>query len=296
MITDVEAGTPTLCRLQLGNELRALRIALDLTARQVCKKLIWSPSKLSRLEAGENSSVEPAEIMALCEIYGADPELRAKLVGYAAVTKTKKDWWQSAEYRPVIQPGAKAFFGLESTATVLQTYEAEFVPGLLQTEAYIRAIYKRAHAGMSPYDVDKLVTIRTTRQEVLHRKKSPLKYTAILNEAVLRRVIGSPGLMREQLAHIVHLVESRPNVRVQVVPYAAGVHPGMNGTFFVLHFPERAALKPLVYLENLAAAWVIRQDDAIERYEDAFADLSALAAGPQESLNLIRTAIEEHRT
>ncbi|MFJ6696773.1 helix-turn-helix domain-containing protein [Streptomyces sp. NPDC091272] len=294
MITDVEAATPALCRLQLGSELRTLRIAAGLKAAQVCRRLIWSPSKLTRLETGENAAVEPAEVMALCEIYEASPETRALLQGYAAVTKTKRDWWQSAEYRPIIRPGFKAFLGLESTATVLQTYEAEFVPGLLQTEAYVRVIHERAHEGLSADDVDKLVTVRTTRQEVLHRTTPPLKYTAILNEAVLRRTVGSPALMRDQLGHIIAMVEARPNVRIQVVPFKAGAHSGMNGKFSVLQFPERAALKPLVYLENLADAWVIRQDDAIERYEDAFADLSALAAGPQESLSMIKTAIKEH--
>ncbi|MCM2426578.1 helix-turn-helix domain-containing protein [Streptomyces sp. RKAG337] len=293
MITDVEAATPALCRLQLGSELRQLRLAAGLKGAQVVKKLIWSPSKLTRLETGENSSVETADVMALCEIYGADPETRARLQGYAGVTKTKKDWWLTPEYRPVIRPGFKAYLDLEATAAVLQNYEAEFVPGLLQTEAYVHAIYQ-ADAALSADDIDRLVAIRTTRQEVLHRAKTPLKFTAIINEAVLRRCVGGPTVMREQLTHIVNVTESRPNVRVQIVPFRAGVHSGMSGSFFVLHFPERLALKPMVYMENLTDAVVKRSDGAVERYADAFSELQALAPGPQESLSMIKEAIKEH--
>lgn len=294
MITDVEAATPALCRLQLGSELRQLRLAAGLKGAQVVKKLIWSPSKLTRLETGENSSVETPDVMALCEIYGADPETRARLQGYAGVTKTKKDWWLTPEYRPVIGPGFKAFLDLEATATALQNYESEFVPGLLQTEAYVRVIHQRAHQGRSAEDIDRLVTVRTTRQAVLSRQGSPLKFTAIINQAVLHRQVGDPSVMRDQLRHIIDVAESRPNVNVQVVPFHAGAHPGMNGSFVVIRFPERLALKPMVYLENLADAWVKRGDSDVERYGDAFSDLRALAPGPQESLSMIKEAIKEH--
>jgi transcriptional regulator with XRE-family HTH domain len=294
MITDVEAATPALCRLQLGNELRQLRLASRLTGAQVVKKLIWSPSKLTRLETGENSEVHPADVAALCEIYQADPETRARLEAYATITKTKRDWWLSPEYRPVIGPGFKAFLDLEATAATLQNYEAEFVPGLLQTEAYVRVIYQRAHQGLPPEDIDRMVALRTTRQEILSRPESPLKYTAIINEAVLHRQVGEPPVMRGQLAHIAEMVESRPNVRVQVAPYRAGAHPGMNGSFVVLQFPDKLSLKPMVYLEGLVDALVKRSDNDVERYSEAFSDLQALAPGPKESLSMIKEAIKEH--
>ncbi|ARQ71514.1 helix-turn-helix domain-containing protein [Streptomyces marincola] len=293
MITDIESATPALCRLQLGSELRSLRLAAGLKASQVVRKLLWSPSKLTRLETGENSSVEQADVMALCEIYGAGEETRARLTGYAAVTKTRRDWWQSPEYRPAIRPVFKAFLGLEATATALHNYEPEFVPGLLQTEDYVRVIHERAHQGLSPEEVDRLVAVRMTRQEVLRRKDSPLRLTAIINEAVLRRHVGGPDLMRGQLAHIVEVAEELPHVRVQVVPFSAGAHAGMNGKFAVLHFPEGAAPKSIVYMENLADAWVGRREPDIARFTDAFTDLQALAPGPQESLRMIKEAIKE---
>lgn len=294
MITDMEAATPALCRLQLGSELRQLRLAAGITGARVVKKLIWSPSKLTRLETGENSTVEPADVVALCSIYEADPETTARLRGYAAVTKTKRDWWLSPEYRPVTPPGLKAFLDLEATATALQNYEAEFVPGLLQTEAYVRVIYQRALQGLPPEDIERMVTLRTRRQEILSRPESPLKYTAIINEAVLHRTVGESRVMRGQLTHIVGVVESRPNVRVQVVPYRVGAHSGMNGAFFVIQFPDKLALRPMVYLEGLVDALVKRGDNDVERYVDAFSDLQALAPGPQESLSMIKEAIKEH--
>ncbi|AXG80366.1 helix-turn-helix domain-containing protein [Streptomyces paludis] len=291
MITDIESATPALCRLQLGSELRRLRLEAGLTSRQVVRKLLWSPSKLTRLETGENAAVEPSDIMALCQIYAAEPETCELLKGYAAVTKTKRDWWQSAEYRPVINPGFKAFLGLEATATGLHAYESEYVPGLLQTEEYVRVIYGRAHQGLSREDIDRMVDLRMTRQAVLQRK-SPLKLTAIINEAVLYRQVGGRAVMRAQLAHIAE-VASAPNVRVQVVPFKLGHHPGMNGAFMILQFRDQVTLKPIVYFENLADAWVSRHERDVERHEDAFNDLQAFAPGPQESLDMIKKAMKE---
>lgn len=294
MTLDVEAASPALCRLQLGSELRQLRLAAGLTGAQVVKKLIWSPSKLSRLETGENTVVEPADVVALCMMYGASAQRCDRLQSYAAVTKTKKDWWLTPNYRPVVSPGLRAFLDLEATAVSVQTYQAEFVPGLLQTEAYVRVIHEWAHRGLSPEDIDRLAAVRLKRQEVLSRPASPLKFTAIINEAVLRRRVGEPHVMRDQLSHIVEVAESHPNVGVQVVPFRAGVHAGMNGSFVILQFPEKIAMKPMVHLEILEDAWVKRSDSDVERYGDAFSDLRALAPGPQESLSMIKEAIKEH--
>lgn len=294
MIANTEVATPALCRLQLATELRKLRLAAGLKASQVCRRLMWSPSKLTRLESGENAVVEPADVTALCTIYRADQETGATLEGYAEVTKSRRDWWQSPGYRPVISPGFKAFLGLEATASGLQNYESEFVPGLLQTEDYIRVILRRAHQGKTPEEAEKLVEIRRTRQTVLHRPEYPLKLTAIINESVLRRRIGDGALMRQQLTYIADLVEALPNLRVQVVPFSVGVHPGMEGKFAVIHFPHGATVRSIIYLESLTDAWVSRQEDTVSRYTEVFSDLQALAPGPEDSLTMIKKAIEEH--
>ncbi|WP_329063232.1 helix-turn-helix domain-containing protein [Streptomyces sp. NBC_01429] len=292
MITDLESATPALCRLQLGSELRQLRLKAGLTSTQVVRKLLWSPSKLTRLETGENATVETSDIMALCQIYAVEPETAELLKGYAAVTKTRRDWWQSALHRPVITPGFKAFLGMEATASALHNYESEYVPGLLQTEAYVRVIHQRAYDGLSEDEINRMVALRMTRQQVL-RRDQPLKFAAIMSEAVLYRQVGGPAIMRAQLAHVVEAASS-PNVRVQVVPFKAGAHRGMSGAFVTFQFRDKVALKPIVYLENLTDHWVTRHEADVEMYEEAFTDLQALALSPQESLSMIKKAMKEH--
>ncbi|MFI2213745.1 helix-turn-helix domain-containing protein [Streptomyces sp. NPDC020141] len=294
MITDIESATPALCRLHLGTELRQLRQAAGLKANQVVRRLIWSPSKLTRLETGENATVEPSDVIALCDMYGADAEKRLLLTAYAVVTKTKRDWWQTAEYRPAISPTFKAYLGLEETAASMHKYEAEYVPGLLQTEEYVRAIYQVAHENRDAAEIDKHVAVRMARQEVLRRNELPLRFTAVVNEAVLYREVGGPSVARAQLEHIAEVVSSLPAVRVQVIPFKSGAHTGMNGAFTILSFREGDALKPIVYLENLGDAQVIRSAPDVDQYERAFTDLQADALGPQESLSMIREAIKEH--
>lgn len=289
MITDTEAATPALCRLQLGRELRRLRLAANLSSTQVVRKLLCSPSKLTRLEQGDNAVVEPADVMALCEIYGADHEMRAQLVGYAAVTKTKKDWWQSPEYRPAVPPSFKAFLALEATAEALHNYQAEFVPGLLQTEEYVRVIHERAHEGLAPDEIDRVVAVRMARQEALRRTTQPLKAASIINEAVLYRQVGGAAVMRAQLEHLAEMV-SHPSVTLQIIPFKAGAHAGMNGAFTLLRLPDA---QPIVYLENLGGASVTRRPGNVRVYEEAFTDLQILAVGKQESLSMIREAIKE---
>jgi hypothetical protein len=256
--------------------------------------MLWSPSKLHRLETADNVAVEVEDVVKLCEMYGADAHVTEKLKGYAKVTKTKKDWWESPEYSPGIRPGFSAFLGLEAVATSLHAYENEFVPGLLQTEAYVRVIHRRAHQALTPEEIDREVAIRMTRQQALRRATAPLRFAAIINETVLRQAIGGAEVMREQLLHIADVVSTAPNVRVQVVPYKAGSHPGMNGPFTVMHFRDHEVLKPIVYLENLVGAWTARRRKDVERYEEAFEDLQAMALSPVDSLQMIKAAIEEH--
>lgn len=288
---EIESATPALCRLHLGWQLRDLRVASGMTAAEVARRFSWAASKITRLETADNGIVEPSDVVALCKIYGCSEELTEVLVGYATVTKTKRDWWQKQDVRDVIPPGFKAYLGLEAVAERLENYESEYVPGLLQTEAYVRAILERAHAGLPEEQIERRVSVRMTRQEVLHRETNPLQFTAIINEAVLCRRVGSAAIMREQLEHIEALVTSRPNVKVQVVPFALGAHPGMNGPFTFLRF--RDPLKPIVYLENLTGAGVSRREQDLKLYETAFSDLQALAPGHKESLSSIKKASKE---
>ncbi|MFD5899393.1 MULTISPECIES: helix-turn-helix domain-containing protein [unclassified Streptomyces] len=277
--------------MQLGSELRQIRIGRGLTSTQVVKKLLWSPSKLTRLETGDNATVEPSDIMALCQVYGVDGAAAEQLKEYAAVTKTKREWWQSTQFRPIIGPGPRAFLGLESSAAAVHAYNSEYVPGLLQTSEYVRVLHQHAHGGRTDEDIDLMVDLRLRRQKVL-RRDPPLKFAVVINEAVLLRQVGGPSVMRAQLAQMIEAA-SESNVKLQVVPFKAGVHRSMNGAFSTLRFPDALALKPIVHLEHLADHWVLRRSVDVELYEDAFNELQALSPGPQESLRLIENAMKE---
>ncbi|MEU6059394.1 DUF5753 domain-containing protein [Streptomyces sp. NPDC047097] len=165
------------------------------------------------------------------------------------------------------------------------------MPGLLQTEAYVKVIHRRAREVLNGEEIDRIVEVRMTRQEAVTRSASPLKFSAIINEAVLRRPVGGVEVMRAQLQHIAEVAALR-SVRVQVLPFRAGVHTAMNGAFALLRFRE-GGHKPIIYLENLTGALVHRREEDVERYEDAFTDLQSLAPGAEESLGIIKEAIKE---
>jgi transcriptional regulator with XRE-family HTH domain len=290
MAYELEAASPAMCRLYLGLELRELRQNAALTAKEVAERTSWSVPKITRMEIN-SSPVDPMDVRVLCQIYDAGTEKTALLEDYALVTKTKRDWWQSSEYKSLLRPGFQAFIGLEATASELHEYSSEFVPGLFQTEAYIRAIYRLSDSGHSPEEIERHVEVRLNRQEILVRQKRPVQLSVIVNEAVLRREVESPELMRGQLTHLA-TVARYPNVRLQVVPFKAGVHPGMSGPFIVLTFPD-AAIKPIVYLENLASAGVTSKPEDVAKYERAFTDLIATALGHEASLSLIEEVRKE---
>ncbi|MGW2587477.1 helix-turn-helix domain-containing protein [Streptomyces virginiae] len=288
----IESASPALCRVQLGVELRAARTSAGKSASEVARHFSWAPSKLTRLETADNGIVEPADVAALCALYAVPPEKAAELGGYATVTKTKKDWWQRQDVRDVIQPGFKAYLGLEAIADRLISYESEYVPGLLQTKEYVRAIMGRANEGQPADQLDLKIAVRITRQEVLRRQASPPEFTAIINEAVLRRRVGGRDVMRAQLAYIAAVAESMPHVKVQVIPFELGAHPGMNGSFTFMQF--RQPLKSIVYMESLAGAGVSRRDQDVRKYEAAVRDLQAIAPGYEDSLGMIRNACKEY--
>ncbi|CAL9402680.1 hypothetical protein SUDANB171_01488 [Streptomyces sp. enrichment culture] len=288
MVRTIESASPALCRLHLSTELRRLREESRLTAGEVARRFHWAASKMTRLETGSDGVVKPSDVMLLCRLYEADAETAARLESYAVVTKTKKDWWQSPEYRSVISPGFQAYLALEASAAQLHSYQSEYVPGLLQTEEYSRAVHRLGPADLSADHVERLTAVRMTRSDVLCREGAP-KLTAILNEAVLRRTVGGREVMRAQLDHIAALAAGQPHIRVLVVPFSAGAHAGMSGPFVVIRF-RQPGMRPIVYLENLAGSGITRRPDDVEKYGDAFSDLLSSALDQQQSLRLIKEA------
>jgi transcriptional regulator with XRE-family HTH domain len=274
--------SPTVRRRRLRYELRRLRDERSLTIEQVQEASggdIKAPS-ISRWENGERS-VRPTDLRLLLDIYQVDGERREALLTLARQAK-ERGWWQS--YASAIPEWFQVYVGLEAEASTIRVYEAELVDGLLQTPEYYRAFLGAAPAAAADAEAERKIEVRLARQERLTGEDPP-EYWAVLNEAVIRRVVGGAEVMRAQLDHIAEMA-ALPQVNVQVLPFAAGVHPAMDGSFRILGFPEPGD-PDVVYLENQAGSLYLEEAAEIDRYARMFSHLIAKALDPEESRRLI---------
>ncbi len=276
-------GSPTLRRRQLGMQLRRLRETAGITIDQVAEKLECSASKISRIETGQ-TGVTPRDVHQLIVIYGV-PEDGADLLLRFAREARQKGWWQL--YGTVL---TSAYVGLESAADAVRSYEALVVPGLLQTEGYARAMIEGGRPDLDAAEVEKRVRVRTNRQSLLSQD-DPLDLWIVLDEAVLHRPVGGRVVMREQLGHLVEAA-SLPSVTLQVLPFAAGAHAGMDGTFTILLYSESEG-KNLVFVSNAAGGLFLEKDEELERYSFVFDHLRASALAPDEAVSLIAGMAKE---
>jgi transcriptional regulator with XRE-family HTH domain len=274
--------SPTVRRRRLRYELRRLRDEHGLTIEQVQDRSggdIKAPS-ISRWENGERS-VRPTDLRLLLDIYGVDGERREALLTLARQAK-ERGWWQA--YGSAIPQWFQVYVGLEAEASSVRVYESELVHGLLQTAGYYRAFLAAAPAAAADAEADRKIEVRLARQERL-TEQDPPEYWAVLNEAVIRRVVGGAQVMREQLTRIAETA-ALPHVNVQVLPFGAGVHPAMDGSFEILGFPEPGD-PDVVYLENQAGSLYLEEAAEIDRYARMFSHLMAKALDPEESRRLI---------
>ena len=274
--------SPTVRRRRLRYELRRLRDEHGLTIEQVQEASggdIKSPS-ISRWENGERS-VRPTDLRLLLDIYNVTGDRREALLTLARQAK-ERGWWQS--YASAIPDWFAVYVGLEAEAARISEYAAELVPGLLQTPEYYRAFLRAAPAAGSEDEISRKIEVRQARQERLTGEDPP-EYWAVLNEAVIRRAVGGTEAMRGQLHHIAEIAQL-PHVNVQVLPFAAGAHPAMDGAFSILGFPE-AADPDVVYLENQAGSLYLEEEPEIDRYARMFSHLIAKALDPEETRRMI---------
>jgi transcriptional regulator with XRE-family HTH domain len=279
--------SPTVRRRRLASELRSLREGARLTCEEVAEHLECSASKISRVETGR-VSVSPRDVRDMLSLYGVDPQQLDSLVQLARESR-QKGWWHA--YSDTIQPRFATYVGLEDAASEIRTYEVNLVPGLLQTEDYARSVITAGNLTGSLEDVERRVALRMARQPMLLSGRNPPQLWAVLDEAVLHRTVGGPGLMRLQLDHLAE-VASRPNVAVQVIPYSAGAHPGMGKPFVILSFPERAD-PDVVYLEDLTSTLYLEDVDEVDRYNVLFNHLRATALSFEESAALLTSVAKE---
>lgn len=274
---------PAVRRRKLGEELRSLRHTSGLTSRDAAGMLGWHQSKVSRIETGA-SGVTPRDVTLLLDVYGVDDrQLRSLLQALAgSAGGGGSGWWHA--YRGLIPPQYRDFISLESQADAARTLETSVVPGLLQTADYARAVTRSSLDGLPPAQLDSLVEVRLARQSVLHAPR-PLRLSAVLDEAVLRRGVGGPRVMEGQLRHLAHAAQL-PHVTLQLLPFEAGSYIGLTGPFVIFSFPNTSDLD-VVVLDHLTSSLYLERREDLEAYSSAFRTMQAHALSPERSLDLI---------
>jgi hypothetical protein len=230
--------------------------------------------------------VTPRDVKDLLILYRVeDEEYREALVTLARLSR-ERTWW--TDYRDILRPGN--FIGLEQEASTMRAWEPIVLPGLLQTESYMRALMRTGRPSDAPQDIDRRVALRLKRQDRL-TSANPLRLSAIVDESAIRRVIGGPTVMREQWQRLCEAVQS-PNVVLQVLPFDAGEHQFLGGPAAILEFRETTHLD-VVYLEGLAGDYYEEQPSEVARYREEFSRLSAKALDPTSSIKVIQSLLDE---
>jgi transcriptional regulator with XRE-family HTH domain len=277
---------PAVRRRKLGAELRTLRARAGLKSGEAARLVGWHQSKVSRIETGR-SGVKPTDVELLLDAYEVrDAELRELLVVLAGSDDNgRHHWWHA--YRGLLPSTYSDFISLESQASVMRTLENSVVPGLLQTPEYAREVTLAAVDGAPDDKVDALVEVRLARQHVL-RSNPPLRLSAVLDEAALRRTVGGPAVMARQLEHLAEAAQL-PHVRIQVLPFGVGAHVGVTGPFVIFSFPSRSDLD-VVVLDHLTSSLYLERKEDLQAYSEAFDSLQVHALSPEETLDFIAGA------
>jgi transcriptional regulator with XRE-family HTH domain len=283
----------TVPRRELGRRLRELRNRARLTVRAAAAALEWSDAKLWRIETGQ-TSLRALDAEAMCRIYGAEPELTEALMGLAKETKAR-GWWHS--YGDVIPDWFDLYIGLEEAADTFHWYEAELVPGLLQTAEYARVLIETSKPDAGGDEVERKVHVRMARQSLLTRVTSPPTLDVILNESTLRRPVGGAVVMRRQIDRLIEASDLAA-LNLRIIPFSAGLHTGSwSGPFLIMHFGNygegRIGEPPTVYVEGLTGALYLDQPHEVEHHEHAFAQIWGAALNESESIKLMARISKE---
>jgi transcriptional regulator with XRE-family HTH domain len=273
-------------RILLGSQLRKLREARGISREEAGYSIRASGSKISRMELGRVSFKE-RDVIDLLVLYGVDEAEAEKLVALAREANSP-GWWH--QYSEILPEWFQVYVGLEEAASLIRLYEVQFVPGLLQTADYARAVITVGQPSASPEEIERRVALRLGRQQLLTKPDGP-RLWAVLDEAALRRPIGGEEVMRAQL---VKLLEStrKPNVTLQVVPFSTGGHSAEAGAFTIMRFPE-PDLPDVVYLEQLTGALYLDKREDVERYGEVMERLSVEADSPEHTADLLSGILEE---
>jgi len=274
-------------RMLLGTQLRRLREAAGVTPERAGFEIRASRSKISRMETGR-VGLKTRDVDDLLTLYGVtDEEMRSRLVAMARQSG-RPDWW--TKYSDILPDWLENYLGLESAASTIRSFEIQFVHGLFQTEDYARAVTRLGHQAAPGTEIERRVGLRTRRQDLLTRTNPP-RIWSVMDEAVLRRPVGGPAVMRAQLQRLID-VARMPQVTIQVVPFARGGHAGAGGSFTVLRFEDQD-LPDVVYIEQLTGASYLEQRADVEHYLEVMDQLSGEALTPADSTRFIEQVAKE---
>lgn len=280
---------PTVRRRQLMAELKRLREAAELTQEHVADQLDWHPTKVMRIETGRTAP-HPNDVRLMVDLYGVTDRDQVLALVKLARDARQRGWWYS--YRDVLLNRYDFFIGLESEAGSIRNFELAMVPGLLQTEEYARALIRGASHELGVDEIERRVEVRMTRQRVLGTDTRPQLW-AILDESVIRRVVGGPAVTRAQLEHLIGAGE-QGRTTIQIMPYGAGPHPGLAGSFVILGFVERSE-PDVVYLETVGGNLYVDKPEEAQVYATAFDHLRAAALSPVDTRVMLRAAADDLR-
>ncbi|MFC5220742.1 helix-turn-helix domain-containing protein [Streptomyces coerulescens] len=272
---------PTVRRRRLGQELRRLRELKGMTAEEVAERLLVSQSKISRLENGRRS-ISQRDVRDLCGVYEVEDHRIVDSLMQMAKDSRQQGWWHSFGDIPY-----SVYIGLETDAASLRVYDPQVVPGLLQTKQYAEALI----AGALP-EIEKRVQVRMRRQERISTEENPLRLWTVLDEAALRRVVGNRSLMRDQLEQLVEQSQL-PHVTVQVIPFDMGAHPGLNGQYAILEFPD-AADSSVVYIEGVTSDLYLEKANDVQKYSVMYEHLRAQALNVDQSRQFIADIAKDY--
>jgi transcriptional regulator with XRE-family HTH domain len=275
------SSSPTVRRRRLAAALLRLRQESKLTIEQVAEQLEWSAGKVSKIE-NARVSVLPRDARKLLEVYGITEGDERELLLTLAKQSRERGWWQ--QYGETLPEWFTTYVGLEAEASSISVYQAEIVPGLLQTQRYAAALHRAALMNATEEQIEQHVTVRMERQARFKQPDAP-RLWVVLNEAVLRRVIGERAVMHEQLVKLTEAA-SEPNITLQVLPFSAGAHASMDSAFWILGF-EPPTDGDVVYFEHPTCSLYLEKPEEVARYKLVYEHLRAASMPIDESRRLI---------
>jgi Domain of unknown function (DUF5753)/Helix-turn-helix domain len=284
---DDEAPGPTALRIIVGSQLRGLREAAGVSPDQAGYEIRATRSKISRMENGR-VGFKDRDIADLLTLYGvADEQVRTRMLSLAQQANST-GWW--SKYDDVLPDWFEGYVGLEGAVSVIRSFELQFVHGLFQTEGYARAVTLLGHKSAPAEEIDRRVSMRLKRQDVLTNPEPPQVWS-VMDEALLRRPLGGRAVMRAQLEHLAEIA-SLPHVTIQVVPFGGGGHAAAGGSFSILRFAE-PDLPDVVYIEQLTSALYLSDRADVDHYLEVMNELSGQALTPARSARFLADITRE---